>query len=188
MQKTRARLRSLSLGILLTATILILLLTRLFATPLLIYLPWIGAPVLAVVLFRLWLPCSMLPPPPPAYTPPSLLTEGSFALSGAQFFPVREDYAEAPPQPPEHPRFIRAKLFAWLTLALSVLGCLIPFFCVWASFLAVTLSCLNQYGFAGSRENRPVSIRRLTLLAFCLGLAGIWSSVLILDISLRTAG
>ena len=188
MEKPNTRMRNRTLLLVLLPTLLLLWLTQVWDSPLLMYLSWIGAPVLAIAAFRLWLPCNLMPSPPSPYTTSPLLQEDAFALSGAQFFPVRADYTENPPHPPVYPTLFRVRLLAWVTFALGVLGCLVPFFCIWASFLAVTLSCANQAGFASSLSHRPVPIRRLTLLAFCLGLAGVWSSVMVLFFSLHFAG
>ena len=143
-------------------------------------IPWVTAPIIGFWIAWIWNKRRRLPPAPPAYTPSPLLVDGSFDLSGEQFFPLRPDYSEPPPSPPAGPKLTLSFSFSIAAMIFACLGIIIPFFLTWSSILAVFLAFFNPAIFTGNKEALSMPIRRLTVLAFCLGLSGIWSSALTL--------
>lgn len=181
MQRKRSCLRAQTALTALVATGVVLWLTALAGdNATVIFLPWIAAPLLGLYTSRLWCTRSMLPPAAAAYTPDPLLTEGAFALSAVQFFPVPADYREDAPQPPARPARVGLQVLSWAVLALGWVGCLVPFFCMWASLIAfVLVQALGQ----AKDAPEPVRYRRQT--ALWLSLYGLWSGAMVVYISLQ---
>lgn len=148
-----------------------------------IFLPWIAAPLLGLYTSRLWCSHGMLPPAEPADKPDDMLIEGAFALSAVQFFPTAADYQEPAPKPPVRPQNIGLQALSWAALILSWAGCLVPFFCIWASLIALVLAQVLGHG---KDVPEPVRYRRQT--ALWLSLYGLWSGALVIYISLHLVG
>lgn len=149
-------------------------------SPSIVLLSWVSAPLLGLLVAHMWLTYGMLPPAPEASSHSSPPDKETFALSAVQFFPIRDDYTEDPPQPPEYPRFTGARVLGWVSVVLGWLSCLMPLVCLWASFLAILFACVNPNGIKGAQNNRVMPILRLTLTGLCLGIAGIWRSAMLL--------
>lgn len=149
-----------------------------------ILLPWVLGPVLGVFTARLWFTHGMLPDPLSRPAPSPLLPKDAFALSGTHFFPVGDNCPQETPTPPKRERFVRARRIAVVSLVLSWAGCLVPFFCIPASLLALIPTVILLDGHGGAPwKHLPCTVRRRSLLSLCLILAGMWSSVLVILLS-----
>lgn len=180
MQIKRSQLWARTALIMLCAVLLLIWAGSVTESPSIVLLSWISAPLLGLLTAHMWLTYGMLPPAPAAGSASSPPDKEGFALSAVQFFPIRDDYTEDPPCPPAYPRFTGARILGWVSVALGWLSCLVPLICLWASFLAILFACVNPNGIKSAPKNRVMPILRLTLTGLCLGIAGIWSSAMLL--------
>ena len=156
---------------------------------LVLLLPWIGGLVLALFIARTWGTRGMMPPPEPTYPVDPLFLKDTFALSGAQFFPVRPGYAEDAPQPPVRKSYAVPRVISWAALIMGGVGCLVPPFLIAFSLFSL-LPCVFLYASRSAFpwKELPTSIRRRILTAFCLGMGGIWSGVMMVYLSVAVLG
>ena len=189
MQTKSSRLWAITILSVIVATAMILGAGFLTRDSMVLLLPWVGGLVLALFIARTWTARGMMPPPEPTYPVDPLFLKDTFALSGAQFFPVRPDYTEDAPQPPVRKSYAVPRVGSWAALIMGGAGCLAPPFLIVFSLFSL-LPCVFLYAgrSAFPWKELPASIRRRILTAFCLGMGGIWSGMMMVYLSVAVLG
>lgn len=154
-----------------------------------ILLPWVGGLVLALFIARMWATRGMMLPPDTTYPVDPLFLKEAFAPSGARFFPVRPGYTEDAPKPPARKSYAVPRAASWAALIMGLAGCLFPPFLIALSMFSI-LPCVFLYAGRSTFpwKELPASIRRRILTAFCLGVGGIWSGMIMVFLSVAVLG